>query len=211
MPYFDTESNRPTSFSDIVEMLLQAARVQPVFSKDMAYYVFPKILNYPELAQQIEHVFLIRDPRKSILSYYKLDTQIQDQEIGIEAQWKLHQWVLEQTGKAPIVVQAEQLQADPKTLMSLVWQRCGLTYKENAFSWNQNSMPSDWKQVSTWHEKTNTTNAIKADLRSEDSVQLEFSELIQNAPHIENFYLKHNEYYKKLMDYSIAGESSGIK
>lgn len=203
MPFFETEPDRPSRFKDIVALMMEKTRERPVFSKDMAYYVLPEITRHPCLAQQIQHLFLLRDPRKSLMSYYRLDPGMQCEEVGIEALWRLHQWVFEQTGSAPVVVQAEKVQRNPQQVMQAVWRSVGLPYLDHAFSWDTSKSPADWKQVSTWHQKTQSKSSIQSDSHSDQEIQKEFSKMAASSPQLHLYLDHHMPFYNMLLDYSI--------
>src|SRR3546814_286857 len=86
-PHHEIDAAYPTAFDAIWRMLYDAAVTRPVFFKDMAYYVMPEILSHPALGRAIRHVFLIRDPRRSIVSYHRIDPELRLDEIGLEAEW----------------------------------------------------------------------------------------------------------------------------
>ena len=202
-PFFDVEQNRPREFGDIIEMMQTASAKGPVFAKEMAYYVIPEITQHPDLASEFSHLFLVRDPRRSLVSYYRLDQEFQLEEVGLEAQWRLHQWVTDQTGQAPLVIEAEQVQKDPVSIMKTVWQSVGIPYKERAFDWDQNNTPEDWHQVSSWHKQALTTGSIQRDQRSNMEIDQQFNQTAQAAPHLKGYLDHHMPFYRNLLRYSV--------
>lgn len=199
MPHFKAEHNRPTDFGDIVNMLFEAAESTAVFSKDMAYYVLPEIRRHPDLAHTLDHVFLVRDPRRSILSYHKLDPDIQCVEVGLESQWKLYQWLKKQTGIQPLVLRAEDIQADPQTVIGRMWQEVGLKFKAGAFEWNRDDTPEDWKQVDQWHSSALNAKSIKRETISERELQEQFDSAAESAPLLKELLEYHLPFYHKLV------------
>ena len=95
MPLFDVDPEKPKTYEAIRDMLLEAGEAGPVFFKDMSYYVLPRLLEDRAFAERLTHTFLIRDPVKAILSYYKLDPDLTLEEIGLEAIWTHIQGVRE--------------------------------------------------------------------------------------------------------------------
>ncbi|MFP6743907.1 MAG: hypothetical protein VCB77_01805, partial [Alphaproteobacteria bacterium] len=114
MPLLEYDPATPTSYGDIRAMVLDAAEAGPVFFKDMAYYVVPALFDDPAFASRITHSFLIRDPVKALMSYYKLDPEFILEEGGLEAEWRLVEWLRETTGETPVVIEAEAVQQDPE-------------------------------------------------------------------------------------------------
>lgn len=159
MPHFKQEPDHPTAYADIRDMLLRRAEAGPVFFKDMAYYVTPYLEGDPTFRDRLRHAFLVRDPHASILSYRKLDPDVTEEEIGIDAQWRLFQ-MLEGAGHAPAVLRAEDIRSDPLGMMRKLWDAVGLKDAPHALNWAA-APPDDWDQVSPWHGTASTTNGIR--------------------------------------------------
>jgi hypothetical protein len=78
MPHFEAEHERPATLAAICAMLVEAARDKPVFFKDMSYYVAGALDDDRAFFAALTDVFLIRDPRRSLISYFKLDPDFTD-------------------------------------------------------------------------------------------------------------------------------------
>ncbi len=198
LPHFDAESNQPRSFDDIIGLIYRESRNQPVFVKDMAYYVVPEFMTHPDLARHFRHAFLIRDPYRALMSYYKLDTEFVCEEAGLEAQWRLFRWITELAGEEPPVVRAEDIQRNPRGTIGALWQRLGLEYVDKAFSWKARKVPRDWEPVAAWHERTARHSEIVPDPREDVEVHAEFSQLVRQAPKLQEFLERHWPYYLEL-------------
>ena len=197
MPHFDVQDDHPVTYEAIRKMLLARAEQGPVFFKDMAYYVVPRILSDPEFIDRLSHVFLIRNPVASILSYYRLDAEVTLEEIGLEAQWRLFEG-LRDRGAAPVVIEAEAVQADTVGLMSALWARIGLPFCQEAFEW-QSEVPKDWEQVGDWHGSVSASAGIRpVDEGEAARKQKAFDACAQDAPQLKDFLAHHLPYYRKL-------------
>ncbi len=204
LAHFDADTNQPTEFDEIVNHLKQHAISKHVFFKDMSYYVVPKIFEYDDLAESLNHVFLIRDPRKSILSYYKLDNDIICDEIGLEAQWQHLEWIHNTTGDTPLVIEAESIQNDPKKIMSQAWEKLDLPFLEHAFEWQNDEMPKDWQYVAGWHKAASSSNTIEpASLENESEIQTRFDQMAKNAPQLKQYLSHHWPYYQRLKNLAL--------
>ncbi|MGI9301362.1 MAG: hypothetical protein ACR2RB_01445 [Gammaproteobacteria bacterium] len=199
MPHFDVDATKPTDFDGIVAYLSEAARSAPVFFKDMSYYVVPALFERVDLASRMTHVFLIRDPRKAILSYHKLDPGMQLDEIGLEAQWRQVEWLRKQTRETPIVVEAEAIQKDPQGVLGRLWQSLDLPFTAHAFEWQTERAPEDWQQVAAWHESTARRRRIETGPVEDDAtIQAQFDETSRDAPHLREYFHHHWSFYEKL-------------
>ncbi|MEM7563536.1 MAG: hypothetical protein AAF353_10875, partial [Pseudomonadota bacterium] len=121
LPHFDSDQTHPNSYEGTKAMLLERAQHSAVFAKDMSYYIVPELLNDLEFCKRITHCFLIRNPMRSILSYYQLDPSVDLYEIGVETQWQLF-CGLQSQGIEAVVLEAEAVQMDTRKTMKRFWQ-----------------------------------------------------------------------------------------
>ena len=204
MPHFEVQPDHPVRYEDIRDMLVARAEDEPVFFKDMAYYVMPRILSDPEFVQRLTHVFLIRSPVASILSYYKLDPGVTAEEVGVEAQWQLYE-ALSGMGADPVVIEAEAVQSDAHGVMSALWQRIGLPFRAEAFEW-QEAVPEDWEQVGNWHgQASNSTGIRPIDSGETARKEREFEVLRQSVPQLGAFLEQHESCYRRLKAVALSG------
>lgn len=199
LPHFEPEPGTPTLYEDIRDSIVEAAERGPVFFKDMSYYVMPRILEDVGFAQRLTHCFLIRNPWAAIASYYRLDSEVTSDEIGLLAQWAQFQGLETLLGRAPLVMESEAIQADSRAMMTAVWQQLGLAYREEAFSWNAEEVPQDWQQVGGWHGKVSESGGIRApsgDAR--EAAEARFNALAQAAPKLRSYLDAHLPAYEAL-------------
>ncbi len=197
-PGFEPVPDHPTTYEGICAMLTARAEAGPVFFKDMAFYVVPRMLEDRAMLERITHVFLVRPPMASLLSYHKLDPDFTLENVGIEAQWRLYEAARE-AGRDPVVIEAEAVRADPRGIMRALWARIGLDYREAAFDWQ--APPEDWEHVSAWHEEARTSSGIRtADPEEMLRKELEFDALAEKVPHLRDYLNHHAPYYRKLSD-----------
>ncbi|WP_299843245.1 hypothetical protein [uncultured Roseovarius sp.] len=202
MPHFDVRPDHPVRYEDIRDMLVEKAASEPVFFKDMAYYVMPSILSDPDFIHRLTHVFLIRYPVASILSYHKLDPDLTLEEIGIEAQWRLYE-ALREMGVDTAVIEAEAVQHDTRAVMAALWQRIGLPFRAQAFDW-QDTTPKDWQQVGSWHDAASSSSGIRPiDPKEIARKKQEFEVLCQKVPHLAEYLAHHMPYYQRLKEVAL--------
>ncbi len=207
LPHFDSEQEHPTSYAATRDLILQRARQSPVFAKDMSYYVIPEILEDDEFCRCARHCFLIRNPLRSIMSYYRLDHTVSLPEIGIEAQWRHFDGLRSLGIDNSLVLEAEAVQADSAAVMSRFWQVLGLDYREHALSWERQSIPEDWQYVQGWHQSVGASSGIRrVDVVDEERTAVEFESLCRQAPQLHDFLQHHQPFYQRLQDHSLTLE-----
>ena len=199
MPHFDIQPDHPTDYAGIRDMLLARAARGPVFIKDMSYYVWPQVTADPLITPHLVNMFLVRDPVASIASYFKLDPDLISEEIGIHAQWQHYQALCEQ-GPPPPVVDANDIRADTRGVISALWKQVGLPHIEAAFEW-QSDTPKDWQQVEGWHGKATSTNTIQPLTAEELARQrARFDEMAATSPRLTELLAQHQPYYEKFRE-----------
>ena len=206
MPHFDVDPDHPVAYEDIREKIVNLAEESPVFFKDMAYYVYPQVLDDPKFLERITSIFLIRHPEASIVSYYGLDPDLTDEEIGIEAQWNLFS-ALNDRGKRPIVISAEDLQLHTADIIQQVFERIGLPFDPATLNW-ENKKPKDWKQVETWHAQAMEATSIKKEVPDAEERRKKFEASATKQPRLEDMLKRHLPYYELLMNNRLRPESA---
>ncbi len=202
MPHFDAEKDRPVSYEDVREMLLQQAESEPVFIKDMSYYVMPRIMQDAALSDRLVNCFLIRDPIASITSYFKLDPDVTLEEVGLEAQ-AFHFKALADAGIDAPVIRAEDVRRNTPAAMGALWRAIGLPPADHAFSW-QDEQPEDWKQVGEWHGKVSASKGIAPITQEEiDKKQREFDTLVREHPRARDYLDYHLPHYEMLKAHAL--------
>ncbi|XP_065656530.1 uncharacterized protein LOC100213835 isoform X2 [Hydra vulgaris] len=149
-----------------------------IFSKDMAYAIENhfEILLHKDL-RNFQHTFLIRNPRKSIPSLYKASvnfeltgwTYFDKTEAGFKQMHDLYCFVKEKLDKNPIIINSDDLQANPARTMEKYCSETGLPFNESILHWEPTSNP-DWNVWNGWHE-----NALKStgfEVRSRKSLAI---------------------------------------
>ena len=193
-PMVDTSDPAWVDYPTARDRILKAAEASPVFFKDLAYYVESVLPEDVGFARRVSHVFLIRDPRRAIASYWKLDPEMTCEEIGLEAQWR-RLVALREMGLDPMVIEAEAIADDPAVEIGAVWARAGLDFAADAFTWQADKIPADWQHVEGWHKAVAGSTGIRQDSSDPDEV---FAKAAGQAPHLRGYLDHHLPFYKKL-------------
>ncbi len=201
LPQFDARPGYPKTYAGTRDWILERAEHGPVFAKDMSYYVMPELLDDVEFCRRIRHCFLIRNPRRAILSYYRLDPGVSRDEIGIEAQWRQFEGLRALGIETCAVLEAEAVQSDAPAAVGLLWRELGLDFRAGAFAWDRDRVPRDWENFEDWHGRVSASAGIEP-LRGDDS-EGEFERLVQEVPRLKAFLEHHEPCYERLRQYSL--------
>ena len=197
LPHHDIDPRRPASYEDIRAMILNAARARPVFVKDMCYYVSDYIHADEDFIGAMTSTFLIRDPERSIPSYYRLDPGVTLEEIGCETQHRHFERVREITGRTPIVIDAADLVENPEGALRAYCRALGLPFMPRALEWGE-GLPTEWRDVSGWHDDLAGSRGIAREITApRDRPGLDA------APHLRGYYEHHAPFYRKMRAHRI--------
>ena len=130
-----------------------------VFSKDMSYYIDNKFKMFlGEGFKNFKHSFLIRDPRKAIVSLYKASTSpsltgwsyFDSTEAGFVQMYEFYKFVRQHLDPCPVVVDADDLLDDPEGMMRSYCEYVGIDYQEGMTKWDAGPAEAGWVD-SGWH------------------------------------------------------------
>ena len=129
---------------------------EAVFVKDMAHYVEERYDNYVTGGfSHFKHTFLIRHPLKSIPSQIRaskkcgLTSPLDDN--GVKELYDLFKIVQEKLDPHPIVIDADDLLANPKDVMERYCIATGLPFEEQMLTWEPGEV-QDWKTYKYYKE-----------------------------------------------------------
>ena len=199
LPHLDVDPHRRASYEDIRSMILDRARSGPVFVKDMCYYVADRIHDDVAFIRRMTSTFLVRDPARSIPSYYRLDPGVTLEEIGCEAQFRCFERFAEVTGRTPVVIDAADLAADPAGTLRAYCRALELPFIPEALEWDA-ELPRAWRDVSGWHADLASSTGITAP-RSPASSGLDA------APHLRDYYEHHLPFYRRMRAHRLVPAS----
>ncbi len=134
--------------SRICDSLLKQSRTRKVFVKDMGYHAEPFISD--DFIRSVNNVFLIRNPRLTIPSLYKMRNGYAESETGFEGQLNLFRRIRDATGKTPLVIDGEALKMYPDKIVRSFYDHIGEEVPPNILSWPKGSRKA-WADRESWH------------------------------------------------------------
>ncbi|GAA6137478.1 hypothetical protein NBRC116583_12250 [Arenicella sp. 4NH20-0111] len=130
------------------EKLIQRRLSRHVFVKEMAYHANDFITD--EFIDQTRHVFLIRDPKYSIPSLYKMRAEYTEDQTGFHGQLALLNRIKKNTGETPFIIDAETLLRQQSSVISTYFDYLGLEMPNEVLTWPRGSS-SAWQGRESWH------------------------------------------------------------
>jgi hypothetical protein len=158
-----------STFGAVWERLNEVGEARTVFCKDMPH----------QTDQMWDDTFLSRDPAKVLVllnrSYQKAGMVhvFEPHEVSFEAQLTLFTRLSDRNGKAPPVVDSDDLLADPPAMVAAYCAAIREPFVADALTWD----PGDRSDVlwydgddSVWHESLKNSDGLKTQPRKEVSV-----------------------------------------
>jgi hypothetical protein len=131
----------------------------PVFFKDTTDFRFPGVLGDGAFLDEVTHTFAIRHPAEAIASHFALNPELGQDEIGYQWLCELYDVVLARTGRAPVVIDSNDLVSAPEATVRAYCDAVGIPFVARALSWRE-GMREDWRRTRRWHERTSATTGF---------------------------------------------------
>ena len=143
-----------------LDRLLDDARTEPVFFKDMAEYV----VRFADdtFLRRFDHSFLIRDPARTIPSIFDRWPDFELSETGFAEQRLLFDRVTALRGTPPPVIDAEDLMADTPGMVAAWCEAVGIPYVPEALAWQAETRGYSWYEGGSWHDNLRTSTGLEA-------------------------------------------------
>lgn len=120
------------------------------YQKHMTHHILP---DYSlDWLADIQHCFLLRDPREVLLSYSQKREQPTLDDIGLPQQLRLFRQVAEQTGKTPLVIDAKDFLHDPERYLKALCAYVGIPFMPEMLSWPAGRRDSDGVWAEHWYD-----------------------------------------------------------
>jgi len=140
----------------IRDRIAALADERPAFFKDMAYHLSRCMT--PDLVARYTNTFLVRDPRETLPSLYRLYPEASLEETGFDQQLRLIELTRAETGADPVVIDAAELLASPEQTVAFYCRQVGLPFVPESLSWEPGTQPG-WETWAPWHETTTTATS----------------------------------------------------
>lgn len=139
------------SINSVHENLLDLAATGQVFIKDFAYSIMH--MANDRFLDEFTHTFLIRDPDKVITSIHSRWPDISLAEIGFEDLHTLFNRIADREGKAPVVIDSDELLQFPEAGMQAYCEAVGIACIPESLSWADKSEEKNGKNGKnpTWN------------------------------------------------------------
>ena len=182
-------ANMEINIDAIVERIHELSLGSNVFVKNMAHHLF----DMEELFMKEYHnVFFIRDPARIIASFSKVIDSPVLRDIGIKQQLELFSSLKESCHITPIVIDSEDLIADPHGFLRTLCEKLSIDFDRNMLSWKTGGIPEDGIWAKYWYNNVHNSTGFKTE--QTDPVV---------PKHLKNLHSEAMHYYLKLKKYAL--------
>jgi hypothetical protein len=176
-----------------VAMAGDASDEAPVwYQKHMAHHMLPGFgLDW---ADACTNVFLIRRPERVLASYAVKRAEVTLEDIGFVQQSTIFDHIADRTGTAPLVIDSEQVLADPRTALSALCTAIGIPFSDRMLNWPPGRRASDGVWAPAWYDAVERSTGFAAP----GQVVIDLPEALRPIAEAAN------PYYERLARYRMA-------
>ncbi len=160
----------------------------PIFyQKHMTHHLLPHIDR--QWLAQLTHVFLIRDPRRVLLSYVKSRPNVTADDIGVHQQLEIFRHVRAATGATPPVIDALEFLRAPERQLRALCARLNVEFKPQMLHWPAGARASDGVWAPHWYDSVYRSTGFEAANETPVEVPERFRAIIAEVmPAFEELY-----------------------
>lgn len=201
-------SNPNVTFEDVRNHLFKLAEKSPVFFKESGYLLVDYLKANPDFYRnsQVKIAFLVRDPAKSILSYYLKMPTVDESIIGHRQLWDLFVMMKDQLQPMPLVIDSDEFLKDPLYVLNMLGERWGLQFTEDNLKWEK-GYANDWRLKDWYVDVAESTELgeYRGDVPREKDGTPKYLEVTDEKDRVrlQNLYRSQIGYYQKLMQFAI--------
>ena len=122
------------------------------FQKQMTHHLLPEVDR--QWLSTVTNCFLIRDPAEVITSYLKKnDVDLALEDLGFVQQAEIFNWVSQNTKQEAPVIDARDVQQNPKRMLEMLCDAIGVEFDEAMLSWPPGLRETDGVWATHWYSE----------------------------------------------------------
>ena len=119
------------------------------YQKHMTHHMLPAFRR--DWIDGVRSAFLIREPERVLASYTRTWERVSLDEIGVPQQLEIFERVADRLGRAPPVVDAADVLADPEGVLSALCAALDIPFSEAMLAWPAGRRSSDGVWAPAWY------------------------------------------------------------
>jgi len=128
------------------------------YQKQMTHHLLPEISR--DWLGEVTNCFLIRDPAEVIASYIKKNGEPTFEDVGFVQQAEIFDFVRNQTGAVPPVIDADDVLRDAERMLRLSCDAIGVEFSDAMLSWPPGPRQTDGVWAKYWYAEVERSTAF---------------------------------------------------
>lgn len=128
------------------------------YQKQMAHHMEGPV-GIDEL-QGLTHAFLIRDPRRVVVSYAEKRDDIRPEHLGLARQRAYFEREADRLGHAPPVLDSADVPRDPEGTLTRLCKALAIDWDPAMLGWKAGGHPQDGIWASHWYDRVNASTGF---------------------------------------------------
>ena len=130
------------------------------FQKQMTHHLLPEVDR--QWLSTVTNCFLIRDPADVITSYIKKnDVDLALEDLGCVQQAEIFDWVSQNTKQQAPVIDARDVQQNPKGMLETLCDAVGVAFDEAMLSWPPGLRETDGVWATHWYSEVARSTSFR--------------------------------------------------
>ena len=173
---------------ELIAALRRLATTATVFMKETTDRRHQAVLADRRFLKEVTHTFLIRSPAEIAASLYALQgPRLTLPQIGLEYACDLREAILAAGGAQPVVVDSDDLMADPAATVAAYCAAVGIPFNGSAMRWAPGDR-DEWRQSARWHVQVSKSTGFTQSASSYEITTANNAMLARFSAHHEPFY-----------------------
>jgi len=162
--------SQPTDWHEVAHYLTgpTPGDKQIWYQKHMAHHLTPGM--EWDWMSELTNCFLIREPAAMITSFIKIIDNPTPTDLGLPQLVKLFEWVREQTGSVPAVIDSKDVLMNPRGVLSALCHHIGIEFDDSMLSWEEGPKPEDGVWAPHWYSSVYESSGFSAYTAKNDEV-----------------------------------------
>lgn len=150
--------------NEVVQNVFLGDHPTPVlFIKNMAHHIMDMPLDFMDNMSQ---VFLIRDPKRLIVSFDKVYPNPSIDDIGLKREWELYQHLVAR-GHNPIVLDSGEVLKSPRTILTQLCDLLNIPFLETMLQWPAGPRKEDGSWAPYWYSNVHKSTGFQTNITQE--------------------------------------------
>lgn len=153
--------SQSTSWQDVAQQLVgDIPHNAPIwYQKHMVHHLLPSVDRSWLL--DLDHCFLIREPAEVLSSYIRSRPDVCLDDLGFVQQTELFDWLSDQTGRPPLVVDSADVLRNPEACLRHLCKSLHLPFDDAMLNWPAGPRESDGIWAPHWYAAVESSTGFK--------------------------------------------------